>query len=131
MSPGDNGGQASPQDSDKDYLNRAVEHEPVEAYPLEELLPEGTVDLIHMDVQGHEFDILSSSLEILTRRVRNIFVGTHSRKIEGQLLELFHGAGWELVRERPTRFTYSAVHTDIVAWTTRDGGQYWNNPSRA
>jgi FkbM family methyltransferase len=131
LSPGDNGGQASAELSDTDYLNRTVEHEAVEAYPLADLLPEGIVDLIHIDVQGHEFDVLNQAIDSLDQRVRSIFVGTHSRKIEGQLLELFHAHGWQLVRERPTRFAYSASHRDIVAWTTRDGGQYWTNPALA
>lgn len=127
--PGDNGGQSSSDQVEKDYLNREVEHETVEAYVLADLLPEGAVDLIHIDVQGHEFDVLEPAMATLSARVRNIFIGTHSRKIEGQLLELFHGAQWNLVRERPTRFAYSAEHRDVVAWTTRDGGQYWHNPA--
>jgi len=128
-SPGDNGGQVRADDSDSDYLNRTVEHERVEAYPLADLLPAGTVDLIHMDVQGQEVNVLTPAMGVLNKRVRNVFVGTHSRKIEGELIELFHRNGWQLVRERPTRFTYSGAHEDIVAWTTRDGGQYWHNPA--
>lgn len=127
--PGENGGQVRADKSDTDYLNRKVEHEVVEAYPLNELIPTGIVDLIHMDVQGQEVSVLSPVMKILSNRVRNVFVGTHSRRIEGELLELFHRHGWQLVRERPTRFAYSAAHDDIVAWTSRDGGQYWHNPA--
>lgn len=129
FSPGENGGQSRADDSDTDYLNRNVEHEVVEAYPLEDLLPDGFVDLIHMDVQGQEVNVLAPAMGVLNRRVRNIFVGTHSRKIEGELLELFQANGWRLVRERPTRFSYSPTLKDVVAWTSRDGGQYWNNPA--
>lgn len=127
-SPGDNGGQACTEHADKDYLNRSVEYEEVEAYPLDQLLPTGEVDLIHMDVQGSEFEIIHAGIDVLNSRVRNIFIGTHARIIEGQLLELFHAHGWKLMRERPTRFSYHGDRRDIVAWTTRDGGQYWNNP---
>lgn len=128
-SPGDNGGQIRMNDAGADYVNRNVEYETVEAYPLGDLLPVGMVDLIHMDVQGVEFDILNSAQDLLNQRVRNIFIGTHSRKIEEQLLELFHHEKWELVRERPTRFSYRGDLESIVGWTTRDGGQYWHNPA--
>lgn len=127
-SAGDNGGQAQAESSGKDYLNRAVELEEVEAYPLTELLPEGLVDLIHMDVQGHEVNVIEPAMPVLNKRVRSMFVGTHSRKIEGQLIDLFHANGWNLIRERPTRFNYSQDLADSIAWTTRDGGQYWRNP---
>lgn len=126
--PGENGGQISIDNTDKDYLGRTVEYESVEAYPLGDLLPQGEVDLIHMDIQGFEFDVLSNAIEILNQRVKAVFIGTHSRKIEGQLLELFHGQGWSLLRERPTRFSYTRDREDITGWTTRDGGQYWINP---
>jgi FkbM family methyltransferase len=125
--PGDNGGQISAENAGTDYLNRSVENEEVQAYLLEDLIPEGIVDLIHMDIQGFEYDVLAGAIDIANKRVRSIFVGTHSRKIEGQLLELFHGNGWKLSRERPTRFTYEAERKDVVGWTTRDGGQYWIN----
>jgi hypothetical protein len=36
---------------------------------------------------------LGASMETMNKRVRAVFVGTHSRKIEGQLLELFHSNG--------------------------------------
>ncbi len=127
-SHGDNGGQVASNAADTDYLNRVVEHEPVQAYPLTELLPDGIVDLVHMDVQGHEVAVLTPVIESISQRVRNIFVGTHSRRIEGELLDLFHGAGWQLLRERPTRFAYSGDLADVTAWTKRDGGQYWHNP---
>lgn len=126
-SPSDNGGQVTDRAQSVDYLGRQVEHEAVSAYPLSELLPPGIVDLIHMDVQGVEHDVLSASMDSLNERVRAIFVGTHSRLIEGQLLDLFHAHGWELDRERPTKFDYVANRPSVVGWTTRDGGQYWIN----
>ena len=127
-SPMDNGGQAKADDAGVDYLGRTVAHDRVEAYPLEDILGGDIWDLVHMDVQGVEYEVLSAGIEILNRNVRGIFIGTHSRKIEGQLLELFHGQGWTLERERPTKFEYRPGTPDIVGWTTRDGGQYWRNP---
>ncbi|MCW2361388.1 MULTISPECIES: FkbM family methyltransferase [Sphingobium] len=126
--PMENGGQAKGDDGEVDYLGRQVEHDCVEAYPLAEVLGADIWDLVHIDIQGAEYDVLSAGIDILDTHVRAIFVGTHSRKIEGQLLELFDGRGWVLRRERPTRFNYCPDRRSIVSWATRDGGQYWINP---
>ncbi len=126
-SAAENGGQIIDQPGESDYLGRKVEYEAVQAFPLAEVLPTGMVDLVHIDVQGVEFDVLSSAIHSLNARVRVIFIGTHSRLIEGQLIELFHKNGWELERERPTKFVYTHGRPDVVGWTTRDGGQYWIN----
>lgn len=126
--PMDNGGQARIDAPESDYLNRTIIHEPVEAYPLSDILGGHIWDLVHIDVQGVEYDVLSSGFATLESHVRAIFIGTHSRKIEGQLLELFHEHGWILVRERPTKYAYYAGVPDVTGWTTRDGGQYWINP---
>lgn len=125
--PGDNGSQTADIPLDTDYVGRHVEHEEVIAFPLADVLPDGIVDLIHIDVQGVEYGVIESAVGVLNERVRAMFIGTHSRKIEGQLLDLLHSHGWKLVRERPTKFVYEAERPDVVGWTTRDGGQYWIN----
>jgi FkbM family methyltransferase len=125
---GENGGRTETHMVDVDYVGRAVDHEEVRGYPIAELLPQGITDLVHVDIQGMEHIVLSSSMDVLNRQVRCIFIGTHSRKIEGELLELFHNNRWELVRERPTAFHYVQNRQEITGWTTRDGGQYWVNP---
>jgi FkbM family methyltransferase len=123
----ENGGRTENDTVAVDYLGRVVEHEEVLGYPVSDLLPGGVTDLIHVDIQGMEGVVLSSAIDILNERVRCIFVGTHSRKIEGELLELFHTNAWTLARERPTRFNYIKDRKEITSWTTRDGGQYWLN----
>lgn len=123
----DNGGQATSADGAFDYRDRPVAYEKVISYPLTDILRDDIWDLVHIDVQGVEYDVLSSGIDTINESVRAIFIGTHSRKIEGQLLELFHENGWTLERERPTRFSYCQERQDIVGWTTRDGGQYWRN----
>ena len=127
-SPGENGGRIEDDLVDVDYVGRQVEHEEVAGYTVADLLPEGIADLLHVDIQGMEHAVLSSAIELLNQKVRCIFIGTHSRKIEGELLELFHQNSWTLVRERPTRFAYARDRKEITGWTTRDGGQYWVNP---
>lgn len=126
---GENGGRTENTTVDSDYLGRHVEHEEVLAYPIPDLLPEGVTDLIHIDIQGKEAEVLSSAIDVLNEKVRCIFIGTHSREIEGDLLKLFHTNKWILMRERPTRFKYMKDRQEITGWTTRDGGQYWLNPN--
>lgn len=127
---GENGGQAvSELPPFNDYVGRTVEHEEVNAITLaEDVLQNDCFDLLHIDVQGAEFDILSPAIEVANKQVRHIFVGTHSRLLEGQLLDLMHRNGWELLRERPTTFNFQRDRENIVGWTTRDGGQFWSNP---
>jgi FkbM family methyltransferase len=125
---GELGGQAINNLGEVDYLNRKIEHEQVRAYTLAEVLPEGVTDLLHVDIQGSEATVLPANIALLNERVRAVFVGIHGRKIEGELLELFHTNGWRLIRERPTRFAPFPERADIAGWTTRDGGQYWRNP---
>lgn len=127
-SPMENGGKTTSNNAKVDYVGRNIEHERVEAYPIKAFLADDVWDLVHLDVQGVEYDVLSAGMGVLNKHVRAIFIGTHSRKIEGQLLELFHDQGWILKRERPTKYEYYADRPDIVGWTTRDGGQYWVNP---
>jgi FkbM family methyltransferase len=126
-SAAENGGRTENGTVAVDYLGRVVEHEKVLGYPVSDLLANGVTDLVHVDIQGMEGSVLSSAIDVLNERVRCIFVGTHSRKIEGELLELFHTNGWTLVRERPTKFSYTKERKEITGWTTRDGGQYWLN----
>ncbi|CDX11126.1 Methyltransferase, FkbM family domain protein (fragment) [Mesorhizobium sp. ORS 3324] len=126
-SAAENGGRIENGVTNVDYLGRIIEHEEVIGYPVSDLLPEGITDFIHIDIQGLEGAVLSSAIDILNEKVRCIFVGTHSRKIEGELLELFHTNAWALMRERPTRFSYTKDRREISGWTTRDGGQYWLN----
>ena len=124
----DNGSQAVETARDHDYIGREVEHEAVTAYTLDQVLAEGITDLLHVDIQGTEGRLLSANIDLLDARVRTMFIGTHSRRIEGELLDLLHGRGWILVRERPCQFSYRTEIADITGWTTRDGGQVWTNP---
>lgn len=124
---GENGGQATSDQSGLDYVGREVEYEEVRAYTLDDILPL-EVDLLHVDIQGAELPVLTAAADILNDRVRSIFIGTHSRRIEGELLEFFHNEGWTLHRERPCRIQYHRDRPDVIGWTTRDGGQFWTNP---
>jgi FkbM family methyltransferase len=83
------------------------------------------VDLMHCDVQGAEADVMGACLSILDHRVRRVVIGTHSRKIEGQLLEHFSSIGWKLEFESVCTYRQDmSGHLGLV----RDGVQIWRNP---
>jgi len=86
------------------------------------------VDLLHMDVQGTEMALISSALRDLNERVHHLFVGTHSRLIEGEILTLLLQEGWNLLREEPCLFRPRTGGVPLEELTIRDGGQLWVNP---
>jgi FkbM family methyltransferase len=85
-------------------------------------------DLVHIDVQGSETELCSASAEILNQRVRWLVIGLHSRKIDGDLIDLFFRHGWILENEKPTRFDYNPSAPSLEAMTVVDGTQVWRNP---
>jgi len=101
----------------------------IEVIPVLDLvIREPCWDLIHIDVQGDEVDICRSCIDELNARVRWIIVGTHSRKIEGDLLELMCHAGWLLEHEKPVKFSFVPNSMKLEEMTTVDGTQVWRNP---
>jgi hypothetical protein len=85
-------------------------------------------DLIHIDVQGAEVEICRSCIDELSARVRWIIAATHSRKLDGDLLELMYGAGWVLEHEKPAKFSFLPNAASLEAMTLIDGTQVWRNP---
>jgi len=101
----------------------------VDVVPMRDLVvKEARWDLIHIDVQGEEVDICRSCIDELNARVRWVIVATHSRKIDGDLLELMCNAGWLLEHEKPAKFAFTPNPTTLEAMTTVDGTQVWRNP---
>jgi FkbM family methyltransferase len=91
------------------------------------LAPYSEIDLIHMDVQGSEFDALAPAIALLNERVRRIHVGTHSTQIEESLRKLFSAAGWQKLNDYPCHSRVPTPYGDI---TFGDGVQTWLNPGR-
>jgi FkbM family methyltransferase len=122
-----NGGQAT-LNPESDYTSKGIDHEKVPVCTLDEIF-QGleTVDFLHSDIQGSEADVLLHGASQIGQKVRRMFIGTHSRKIEGDLLDCYHKHGWQLIRDRPVTFTHQTNQTSLVGMTTRDGGQYWVN----
>lgn len=80
------------------------------------------VDLLHIDIQGSEADLVERCLAALDRHVAYIVIGTHSRQIEGRLVDVLLRAGWTLEIERPAIL-------DLVGGPSLrvDGVQGWRN----
>lgn len=93
---------------------------------LEELVePHARIDLLHIDIQGGEADFIAGCLTVLRRKVAYVLVGTHSRQIEGRIMDTLLAAGWRLEIERPAILSLGEFNPQIVV----DGVQGWRNPS--
>jgi FkbM family methyltransferase len=112
-----------------ELLDKAVE---VTVFDVRDLLRERQMwDCVHVDIQGAEVEVLRAALPELDSRARFVIIGTHSRKIDGDLVDMFHAAGWILEHEKPAKFDYIAGHESLEAMTTVDGAQVWRNPAFA
>jgi hypothetical protein len=111
-----------------DYRGKRFAYEKVKALDIHALFePYPVVDFIHVDIQGAEWELISNSLDLLDRKVRFMLVGTHNRKIEGDLIELLLSRGWKLFREKPCRFYGMADTPSLTGMTYKDGAQFWRN----
>ena len=115
---------------DVEYLGDRNDHEMinVEVFPLRSLLKRRPVwDLIHIDVQGTEHELCAGCIKDLSERARYLVIGTHSRKLDGDLMLLFSQAGWSLDHEKPARMPLAPGAT-LTSVTIGDGTQVWRNP---
>ena len=85
-------------------------------------------DLVHIDVQGSEHELCQACTQVLTDRVRYLVVATHSRKIDGDMVDTMWRAGWILENEKPARFTFDKNESSLERMGTHDGTQVWRNP---
>jgi hypothetical protein len=81
------------------------------------------VDLLHVDIQGGEQILIPSAMPFLCEKVAYLFIGTHSRQIEGMMMDCLLKAGWILEIERPAIISAGARPGIVV-----DGVQGWRNP---
>jgi FkbM family methyltransferase len=82
------------------------------------------VDLLHMDIQGGEARLIEECVALLDAKVAYLVVATHSRQIEGRVMETLLRAGWVLEIERPAIFSVGKEGPV----TRTDGVQGWRNP---
>jgi len=100
-------------------------HKVLPMVPLEKIFSnESRVDLLHIDIQGGEVDLVSESMDYLSKSVAYLVIGTHSRSIEGKLIDILLKNGWILEIERPAIF--QVKQRELV--TAVDGVQGWRNP---
>lgn len=123
-------GAAGANEVDALYLGHLLdEYIEVDVVPVTELLArEPRWDLVHVDVQGWEGLVCEHAVYELNHRVSYLVVGTHSRKLDGDLVDLFHREGWVLEHEKPSRFTYIPGVKLLESMNAADGTQVWRNP---
>jgi FkbM family methyltransferase len=110
-----------------DYRGQRVQYTKVPVVTFEDALASSEYfDLVHVDVQGLERELVPSNLGLLTRKVRWLVIGTHSRSIEGDLIEVLGSGGWELRYEKPCRIQPTRGSLS-PANTLTDGTQVWKN----
>jgi hypothetical protein len=96
----------------------------VKCYSISSLIrPFTQVDLIHVDIQGDEYKVVSSARHVLKEKVKRLVIGTHSRTIEQQLLDELTPLDWELESEELCIFRRRWGLNRL--W--RDGCQVWRN----
>lgn len=92
---------------------------------LEQLAaPHRRIDLLHIDIQGGEADFVVGCLPVMHEKIAYLVVGTHSRQIEGRIIDAMLKAGWKLEIERPAILALDAEGPRV----TVDGIQGWRNP---
>jgi FkbM family methyltransferase len=79
------------------------------------------VDLVHCDIQGSEAEVLLGARRLLSERVQRLFIGTHARRIEADLLAELPKLGFELRGEKACRYRLDGRQFTLI----EDGAQYW------
>ncbi len=103
----------------------AGSHEALPMIALAELTAaHESIDLLHIDIQGGEADFIAGCLPLLGEKIAYILVGTHSRQIEGRIIEMLLSEGWHLEIERPAIVSLDSAIPAILV----DGVQGWRNP---
>lgn len=128
----DNGAQISESSCTTDYRGLEVASQPVAAETITMIAGNiDHVDFLHVDLQGAEEAIIQSQefKDFLQAKVSVFYLATQSRFIEGIALKTLPPLGFQLLRERPTKYEQNSRTQDVNGWTTRDGGQTWINPS--
>jgi FkbM family methyltransferase len=94
--------------------------------PLSQILEGlGVVDLLDLDIQGEEWNVLSSSVELLNSQVKRIHIGTHGHELEISIRALLAQEGWICLADYPCHGTHSTPYGEI---DFVDGVQSWLNP---
>lgn len=127
----DMGAAATPSNAATDYRGVKSDHQSIPCRKLQTLLHDlSVVDFMHIDIQGTELELLQDQIDWVSRNVSTLMIATHSRPIEGKLMELLFGHGWRLHREKPCRVDWHK-NCALAGRTLADGSQYWLNEKLA
>ncbi|MFZ3354859.1 MAG: FkbM family methyltransferase [Xanthobacteraceae bacterium] len=98
----------------------------VSSITLEQLLaPFETIDLLEADIQQSEILVFPPFIELLSRKVRRIHIGTHGEDVHTALHELFSDSGWAIVFS----FKPNSKHESSLGnFETNDGVLTVRNP---
>ena len=122
------GAAASCGASSFDYRGVQVKSKRIPALPINKLLSSyKKIDLLHIDIQGSEFGVIKCGMKALNQKARVMVVGTHSRKIEGDLIEMLFNNKWYLRNEKPCQFYFDLNARSLEGMTSVDGTQIWVN----
>jgi hypothetical protein len=100
-------------------------HDELPMIALEQVVaPHRRIDLLHIDIQGGEADFIAGCLPVMNSKVGYLVVGTHSRQIEGRIVDTLLGEKWNLEIERPAILSLAGGAPQV----TVDGVQGWRNP---
>jgi FkbM family methyltransferase len=123
---------AADKEQDMHHLQDTIGKHPmqeIEVFDVKKLLRrKDTWNLLHIDIQGWETDIVADAISEIGERVQRLVIGTHSRRIEAELLEIMHREKWMLEAEKPCLFNYYNHHSNFESMTYVDGFQCWINP---
>jgi FkbM family methyltransferase len=101
---------------------------PVKACSLSDLFEkmDGEIDLLHVDIQGAEYDVIPPAMDLLDRRVRAVMLGTHiSLERHLEMKSLFEKQGWHCVYAFDRN---GECQTEFGMVTFGDGFLYYLNP---
>lgn len=98
----------------------------VSSITLEELLsPFDRIDLLEADIQQSEILVFPPFIDLLSRKVRRIHIGTHGGDVHTALHELFADHGWDIVFSfKPN----SKFESPLGDFETNDGVLTVRNP---
>lgn len=101
----------------------------VSAVTLADVLrPFDRVDYVEADIQESEIVVFPPAIEVLTRKVRRVHLGTHGAAVHYQMRDMFAKHGWEVVFNYPPNDEFE---TPWGNFATNDGVLTVLNPRLA
>lgn len=99
----------------------------VTSYSLDQIIADFPfVDMIHMDIQGAEGEVIPAAIDVLTEKVRRIYIETHRTDIEEVCRAALTPRGWMCIRDYRIG---TSVDTPLGSFSFPDSGmQSWINP---